>query len=144
MPAIRSLSFILALCVSLPAVAEDKQPAPKVAVEGKWKLEKAEIGGKDISEHLQDLSYEVGANGNYVANLGKRTETGTLDTNSGWIDISAADGPHAGKTFRGLYEIAADGLRICYDQSGKTRPRAFATSAETPTTILMTFKREKK
>ena len=44
------------------------------------------------------------------------------------IDMHFADGPEKGNTSLGIYDIEGDSWRLCLTVTGKTRPRAFATS----------------
>jgi uncharacterized protein (TIGR03067 family) len=58
------------------------------------------------------------------------------------LDIIGTDGPNKGKTFLAIYERDGDTLRICYDLSGKNRPKDFK-SPEGTQHFLVTYKREK-
>jgi uncharacterized protein (TIGR03067 family) len=43
------------------------------------------------------------------------------------MDIAGAKGPNQGKTIPAIYELNGTMLRICYDLSGKSRPKEFKT-----------------
>jgi uncharacterized protein (TIGR03067 family) len=48
------------------------------------------------------------------------------------LDITGTEGPNEGKTILAIYERDGDTLRVCYDLSGKDRPKEFKTSEGTP------------
>jgi uncharacterized protein (TIGR03067 family) len=58
------------------------------------------------------------------------------------MDIVGTKGPNKGKTILAVYEIKDDTLRVCYDLSGKARPKEFKTKADTQL-FLVEYKREK-
>jgi uncharacterized protein (TIGR03067 family) len=133
----------LLACLVLAAPADE--PAPK-DLQGAWVLDSGEVGGKPFPK-LKGLKYSITGT-KYTATLGERTETGSFTADPSksprQMDTTPADGPHKGTTMLAIYEVKGDTLKVCYDQSGKTRPAKFETSAETPTTILMVFKRAGK
>ena len=132
-------AFIACLVLAAPA------DAPK-ELQGDWVLDSGEVGGKPFPK-LKGLKYTI-AGTKYTATLGERTETGAFTCDSAktprQMDTTPADGPYKGITMLAIYEVTGDTLKVCYDQSGKTRPARFATSTETPTVILMEFRRAKK
>ena len=58
------------------------------------------------------------------------------------MDIKGVEGPNKGKTFLAIYELDGDKLKICYDLSGKSRPKEFKTQAKTKL-FLVTYERQK-
>jgi uncharacterized protein (TIGR03067 family) len=58
------------------------------------------------------------------------------------MDIIGTDGPNKGKTFLTIYERDGETLRVCYELSGKSRPREFKT-AEGTQLFLVTYTRQK-
>jgi uncharacterized protein (TIGR03067 family) len=59
------------------------------------------------------------------------------------MDITGTDGPNKGKTFPAIYELDGDTLKVCYDLSGKERPKALKTESGTMT-FLVIYKRVKE
>jgi uncharacterized protein (TIGR03067 family) len=45
------------------------------------------------------------------------------------MDLVGQVGPRGGRTFRAIYALAGDSLRLCYDMSGGRRPVAFMSQA---------------
>jgi len=58
------------------------------------------------------------------------------------IDITHVTGPQQGKTFRGIYELEGDQLKICWSGDGEKRSTEFAVKPKT-TQALLTLKRGK-
>jgi hypothetical protein len=58
------------------------------------------------------------------------------------LDIVGTKGPNQGKTILAIYELTDSNLRICYDLSGKARPKEFKTKADTQL-FLVEYKRQK-
>jgi uncharacterized protein (TIGR03067 family) len=59
------------------------------------------------------------------------------------FDLTGTNGPNKGKQLLAIYELDGDNLKVCYDLTGKTRPKEFKTT-EGSQLYLATFKREKK
>jgi uncharacterized protein (TIGR03067 family) len=146
----RPFAFVLALCLVPQAAAEDKKPdADLKAMVGNWKIEKAELGGKDITEHIKDLKFEVRDGGKYTAELGEVKDDGTFTVDPAKspkeLDVKPTGGPNKGQTVKGIYKLDGDTLTICYDHEadkGK-RPAKFETKPDT-TLLLIVYKREKR
>jgi uncharacterized protein (TIGR03067 family) len=80
-----------------PATGDEKADADLKAMVGKWKLEKAELGGKDAMAMLKDLKFEITGPGKYVAELGEKDEgTFTVDPSKkpAEMDIKGTGGPN--------------------------------------------------
>jgi uncharacterized protein (TIGR03067 family) len=116
-------------------------------VEGVWKPTQAEWGGTPLPDaaiaswrlELRNGKYSLtGAespdNGTYTFDAAKKPKT---------MDVTGVDGPNKGKTFPCIYELDGDTLRICYDLSGKERPKEFKTTKQNKL-YLVTYQREKK
>ena len=82
----------------------------------------------------------------YTVTVGKQLDRGTVkldpEAKPKALDITGTDGPNKGKTIRAIYERDGDTLRVCYDLSGKGRPKEFKTSEGTQL-FLVTYKRQK-
>lgn len=131
------LTFALAPSARADATADDWK-----ALTGTWKVEKATLGGQDMSESLKTLVLTI-EGGKYKL----VTDTGTIaiepDKKPKAMTIKGTDGPNKGKTYPAIYEIDKNTLTICYDLSGKEPPAAFESKAGTKH-FLVSYKRDKK
>jgi len=135
----------LVLAVSLAARDEDKKDGD--ALQGTWLPSTAEFGGKKFPDEIRKAMKLVVKDDKYTVTAGKEgTDKGTVKLNPAAkpkeMDITGTDGPNKGKTFLAIYEQDGDTLRICYDLSGKSRPKEFKTKEGTQL-FLVTYKREK-
>ena len=82
----------------------------------------------------------------YTATVGSQVDQGTIKLNPATkpkeMDITGTEGPNKGKTILAIYQRDGDTLRVCYDLSGKNRPKEFKTKEGTQL-FLVTYKREK-
>src|ERR1700755_3320111 len=89
--------------------ADDKKPADdaKAAV-GKWKVEKAELGGKDVLAVFKDSTLEIRDGGKYTVTVGGQKDEGTFTVDPSKtpkeMDIKSTDGPNKGKTILTIYK----------------------------------------
>ena len=115
-------------------------------IDGTWLASVAELGGKPFPEKILQSMKLVVKDSKYTVTVGDATDQGTLKLDPSAkpraIDITGTKGPNEGKTFLAIYELKGDTLRICYDLSGKARPKDFESKAET-LLFLVTYKREK-
>jgi len=135
--------FAVALVVALaPSARADATADDWKALTGTWKVEKATLGGQDMSESLKTFVLTI-EEGKYKL----LTDAGTVaiepDKKPKVMTIKGTDGPNKGKTIPAIYEIDKDTLTICYDLSGKETPTAFESKPGTKM-FLVTYKREKK
>jgi uncharacterized protein (TIGR03067 family) len=145
------LMALFACCLLLSSASLGNKPDDEAAKElkalvGKWKLEKAELGGKDALALLKDLKFEILEGGKYVIQLGEKDEgTFTVDPakKPAEMDIKGTDGPNKGKTIKAIYKIDGDTVTICYELGGGDRPTKFESKADTKQ-FLAVYKREKK
>lgn len=140
---------VVALALAAPLGADEKADADLKAMVGKWKVQKAELGGKDIAEHLKELKFEIRAGGKYTVEVGEEKDDGsfTVDPSKSpkVMDVKPTGGPHKGKTVKAIYKIDGDTFVVCYDfdtDTGK-RPEKFESKPDTML-LLITYKREKK
>jgi uncharacterized protein (TIGR03067 family) len=143
----------LALVFLLPAVAmSDEKPdaaADLKALVSKWKIEKAELAGKDILEHLKDMKFEIFADGKYLAQVGEEKDEGAFTVDPAkspkQMVIKGNGGPNKGKTIKAIYKLDGDTLTVCYDFDGtaEKHPAKFETKEGTMQ-IMIVYKREKK
>ena len=142
---------ILFALLTTPAAGADRPglTARLQALVGKWKIEKAELGGKDITEHLKDMKFEITDGGKYTAQLGEEKDEGAFTIHfaktPNQMEIKPTGGPAKGKTVKAIYKLDGDTLTICYDHDADAvkHPEKFE-SKEGTTLLLITYKREKK
>jgi uncharacterized protein (TIGR03067 family) len=115
-------------------------------LEGTWLPETAELAGKMFPDEVRKTIKLVVKDDKYTVTVGKEVDQGTVKLNPKAkpkeIDIIGTDGPNKGKKFLAIYERDGDTLRVCYDLSGKARPKEFK-SKEGSQLFLVTYKREK-
>src|SRR5262249_46639213 len=115
--------------------AAAKQDVKKL--QGTWKVVASEVEGRKVeaaattaSVVIRGAKYTV----KYPESGGKKASemTFTLDPSKKprAIDFTSTSGPEKGKLSRGIYELAGDTLKICFnpDKDGK-RPTEFTTKA---------------
>jgi uncharacterized protein (TIGR03067 family) len=140
----RSLFAILVVVYSLVATlvrADDLK-----TMEGKWKVESAEAGGKALdSPKLRDMVVTITGD-RYEALVNDSTDRGSIsldETKSPkTVDSTDTEGEDAGKVLLGIYELKGDTLRVCYAIKGGERPTEFVTK-EGSTWLIITYRREK-
>ncbi len=146
----RLFGWAVLICLGLvPLVRGDdatkaRQEGKKM--EGTWKPVVAELGGKPLPEQVLKAMKLVLADGKYTVTVGEQKDEGTVKLDPTQdpraMDIRGTEGPNKGKTIPAIYELKGDTLRICYDLSGKDRPKEFKTRADTQL-FLVEYKREK-
>jgi uncharacterized protein (TIGR03067 family) len=114
--------------------------------DGTWVPIKAELAGTEFPEEIRkQIKLEIKGD-NYTVTIGKMTDKGTSKINAKAkpkeVDITSTEGANKGKTFLAIYELDGDMLKVCYDLSGKERPKEFKTMPNTQL-YLVTYKREK-
>jgi len=112
---------------------EDKEQAPKT--DGTWQLIEAELGGQKLPEQITKSITLTLKGDQYTVVTGEGRDEGTVsaskDKKPEEIDVIGKKGPNKGKTFPAIRELDGDTLKICYDLSGKERPKEFKTKAGT-------------
>lgn len=128
------LAVALGACVAAP-----RQRAASIVTDselnGRWKLAKAELGGKDFA--APGFLLEIDGN-RYRAGVPPPVDHGTLvlfgDELAGEprrIDVVGESGPNKGKRIPAIYRLSGRDLEICYDLGEQERPREFASRAGT-------------
>jgi uncharacterized protein (TIGR03067 family) len=101
------------------------------ALSGTWQLTAGEIGGGPFPEAQLKITKLVIDGDKYTVTVGDKIDKGSvkldLTKKPKAMDIIGNDGPNKGKTFLAIYELNGDKLRICYDLTGKERPKEFKT-----------------
>jgi len=146
----------LVLVLSLPSIGSsadvnDPDAKDRDALQGTWLPSAAELAGKKYPDEIRKSVKLVIKDDKYVVTVGTEgPDEGTVKLNAAVkpkeMDITGTDGPNKGKTFLCIYELnrdqtKGDTLRICYDLSGKSRPKEFKTQAGTKL-YLVTYKRQ--
>jgi uncharacterized protein (TIGR03067 family) len=105
-------------------------------LQGTWKLVRSEKNGKDSPmQHYVIPPYDLKLDGEKLTWLQPFAKplacTLKLDPSQRpkTIDITWAEGPDTTKTFRGIYVINGDILKVCWDcsEKGEGRPEDFTT-----------------
>jgi len=139
-----SAAILAALCALVfvhPLRADDLK-----AMEGKWKVEKAEAGGKEIeSDDLKSMVVTITGN-RYEVLIKDKMDAGTLKLDETQkpktMDATDTEGDDVGKVIKAIYEISGDTLRVCYAADAGERPSECATKEDAPV-VMITYKREK-
>ena len=115
-------------------------------MQGSWKPVAAELGGKPFPDRVLKTMKLVLTDGRYTVTVGEQTDKGTVKLHPAKqpraMDIVGTKGPNRGKTIPAIYELTDTTLRVCYDLSGKARPKEFKTKADTEL-FLVEYKRQK-
>jgi uncharacterized protein (TIGR03067 family) len=123
-----------------------KSKADREKIQGTWKPVTAELSGKPYPENIRKAMKLVLADGKYTVTIGQQRDEGTVELDSAKepraMDIVSTFGPNRGKKIPAIYELSDDTLRICYDLSGKARPKEFKSTAGTQL-FLVEYRREK-
>src|SRR5262245_44431979 len=113
------------------------------ALQGKWLPSEGERAGTPFP--AQNISLEI-KDGKYTVMAGGGSDRVTIKINASAkpkeMDVTGTDGPNKGKTFKAIYELDGDTLKICYDLSGKGRPKEFKTKAGS-NDLLVIYKRDR-
>ncbi len=127
-----------------PAPGEAKQYDD--SVQGTWLPETAELGGKAFPDEIRKIIKLVIKEEQYTVTVGENTDRGTLKLNPlakpRELDITGIEGPNKGRTILAIYERDGDTLQVCYDLSGKDRPKEFSTRPGTQL-FLVTYRLER-
>src|SRR5262249_36119546 len=124
----------------------EKSDAELKVLFGRWRVEKAEKGGKDVTEQMKAMKLQVREGGQFTTQLGNEKEDGSFAVDPSktpkQIDIKLAGGPNKGKTLKGIYKLDRDTLIVCYQHDAKgERPTEFESKENI---TLITYKRDKK
>jgi len=115
-------------------------------MQGTWKPVSAELGGKPFPDEVTKTIKLVLNDGKYTVTVGDQTDEGTYKLGPTKkpreLDIVGIKGPNQGKTILAIYDLTDSTLRVCYDLSGKVRPKEFKSMADTPQ-FLVDYKRQK-
>ena len=142
------LAFIALLGLVVPANSDDKKAAADLkAMVGKWDIVKAELGGKEVTEHLKEMKFEIAEGGKYTAELSMEKDVGTFTVDVAKtpkeMDIKGNGGPNKDKLIKAIYKIDGDSMTVCYELGGgDKRPAKFETKPDTKL-LVINYKRKK-
>jgi len=143
------LGLFACLATSATSKPDDPVAAEYKALVGNYKVEKVLLGGKDITEHLKEMKFEIRDGGKYTAQVGELKDDATFTVDPAKkpkeMTVKPNEGPNKGQTVKAIYKLDGDTLTLCYDhEAGKgNRPAKFESQPDT-TVLLITYKREKK
>ncbi|MDE0000643.1 MAG: TIGR03067 domain-containing protein [Rhodospirillaceae bacterium] len=136
---LRKFFVVLALSACLPATAQDGDAAQDFTpLQGSWTVRAAEQGGQPFDEivgGVLTIDDDTFALRTAVGN----EFSGALELDnsaSPWhIDFRLTDGTH----WTGIYTVGNGMFRLNYVDAGEgaTRPEVFATTADTPGTVIV-------
>jgi uncharacterized protein (TIGR03067 family) len=139
---------LVCVCVASVALGDDSARAKEDGkkMEGNWKPVTAELGGKPYPDEILKTMTLVLADGKYTVTVGGQPDEGKVKLDPAKepraMDIVGTKGPNQGKTILAIYELTDSTLRVCYDLSGKARPKEFKTKPDT-LLFLVEYKRQK-
>lgn len=115
-------------------------------MDGTWLIASAEFAGNKFPDEAIKTMKLILKDDKYTLKTAQGTDEGTVKIDPAKtpkeVDVTGTEGPNKGKTFLAIYELTKDGLKVCYDLSGKTRPTEFKTKPDTML-FLATYTREK-
>jgi uncharacterized protein (TIGR03067 family) len=147
-----ALTMIAALLLGAWGLAsgQDQSAAGKKDLEkiqGVWKFESVEEDGRQLpkDEVAQTITFKGDAftvkRGDAVLQAGTHQLDPTKKPAA--VDAKITEGEQKGATMLGIYELAGDTIKVCFDPMGKKRPTEFKAAAGSGH-FLATLKREKK
>ena len=141
-------SVLVGVCVG-PFARGDETPSAKEdgkKMQGTWKPVTAELAGKPYPDKILKTMKLVVTDDKYTVTVGEEKDEGTVKLDSAKkppaMDIVSTKGPNQGKKIPAIYELTDTTLRVCYDLTGKARPKEFKTQADTQL-FLVEYKRQK-
>ncbi len=143
MKSVFCVCLLLALSASAFAAGAS---ADYKALQGTWLPVKAQLAGQNMPEKvLKTIVLKLDKH-DYVATVSGEPDKGTWtidpSTTPRSLTITGVKGPNSGKVFPCIYAIKGDTLKVCYDLSGKKRPKDFKTAAGTEL-YLVTYRRNR-
>jgi uncharacterized protein (TIGR03067 family) len=139
-------SVLVCVCFGLLVRADEAAKDDGKKMQGTWKPVTAELAEKPFPDEVLKIMKLVVADGKYAVTVGEQVDEGTLKLDPTKspraMDIMGTKGPNQGKTMLAIYELKDTTLRICYDLSGKARPKEFKTQADTQL-FLVEYMRQK-
>jgi uncharacterized protein (TIGR03067 family) len=140
-----TLVLVAGLLVAAAPRQDDASKKDLEKLQGTWKAETAQRGGKDAPAVVVENLRLVIAKDKLTIKDGTEVEAATFKLDAGKKPIAAIDIVIKGdkETLLGIYEIKDDTLKLCWNPSGKDRPTEFVSKADTEI-VLFVLKRVKK
>jgi uncharacterized protein (TIGR03067 family) len=141
-------SVLVCVCVGPLAHGDEAKNAKDEGekMDGTWKPVTAELAGKPFPDEVLKTMKLVVTDGKYTVTVGEQTDEGTVKLDPAKkpreMDVAGTKGPNKDKTILAVYELTDTTLRVCYDLSGKARPKEFKTKADTQL-FLVAYTRDK-
>jgi uncharacterized protein (TIGR03067 family) len=131
---------------SLASGIESSSKAGSAPTDGQWQAVEAELAGMKWPPRMT-RSIQLTIDGEkYLVTTDEGEDRGTVryvgDEKPSAMDITGTMGPNKGKTFLAIYKVEGDKLVVCYDLSGKARPKEFKTEPKSML-FLVTYRKLK-
>lgn len=148
------LNCLLACCLTSCAANSTAEPtagaadpaADAASWQGTWNLVSCQFNGEP--EEVGDAQWIV--NGDHYnirlnGTTGADPYTFTLDANTKRMDVFHHETPKGtfGGSYKGIYQITGDTLKVCYDATGKQYPNSFDASFGSRQVVYQ-FQRERR
>jgi uncharacterized protein (TIGR03067 family) len=128
------------------AADDDDVKAEWKKLNGNWTPSEGEAAGAPLPEENLKKMKLMMKDGRYEVKIGDEMDKGNLKLNPKKkpkeVDVESVEGTNQGRTFKAIYEIDGDTLKVCYQVGDGERPKEFKTAAG-ETIALITFKRDK-
>jgi uncharacterized protein (TIGR03067 family) len=116
--------------ISAASAADSKDDLK--AMQGTWRPTSGESAGKAMAGDVLKKTKLVIKDSKYTVTVGEDPDQGTLKIDASrmpkTMDIISTGGANKGRRIQAIYEIDGDTMKICYDLSGKGRPKEFKTA----------------
>jgi uncharacterized protein (TIGR03067 family) len=114
---------------SWPALAKHVQQLH--ALEGEWRFVGLQVDGSDVPAAMSAQSRILIDGDRFRMESPEATYDGVFSIDGSLepmrIDIEFVEGPEAGNSSYGIYQLSGDQLTICLGVAGASRPKSFAT-----------------
>lgn len=102
------------------------------SLEGEWRIASLEVDGAAMPAPLVTQMRLLFDGDRFRTESPEANYEGVftidVDATPAQIDIAFVEGPEAGNTCHGIYELNGDEMRLCLGLAGASRPRAFVTT----------------
>ena len=132
----RLCCVLAALAVCAAPARNEERPSKReldarkdlLELQGTWQLQSVE-DGKGDKVNVKKRTLFVGGDLVLVQDGDRLVQAGQLRLNAAkaprGIDVVVRKGEHADNTMLGIYELKGDTMKVCFDPSGKERPKDF-------------------
>jgi uncharacterized protein (TIGR03067 family) len=116
------------------------EAADRAAIEGEWSMVSGKANGMEMPAAMVSTGKRVAKDGETTITMGGQVyfkATFTLDpsTEPKSIDYAMTEGPTAGQTHLGIYEIKEDTVAFCFAAPGDDRPTEFTAEPGSERTL---------